>query len=126
MSQNLDRAKPLWEMWVVERLGEGRWALLSKVHHCMVDGVAGTDLMTVLLDKERDPERPPPAAWTPEPVPGQARLLVDAALERAANPFAAAEQLVGVLRTPRQLAGMLGDTSRGLIGFAGAARPPAR
>ena len=57
MSQNLDRAKPLWEMWIVEGLGDGRWALLSKVHHCMVDGIASTDLMSVLLDEERDPER---------------------------------------------------------------------
>ena len=65
MSQNLDRAKPLWEMWVVEGLEDGRWALLSKVHHCMVDGIASTDLMSVLLDTERDPELPRPDAWAP-------------------------------------------------------------
>jgi WS/DGAT/MGAT family acyltransferase len=122
MSQNLDRAKPLWEMWVVEGLDEGRWAVLSKVHHAMVDGIAGTDLMTVLLDKDRDPQRPPTSRWTPEPAPGTTRLLADAMLERAANPFLASEQLVGALRAPRQLAAMLGDTSRGLVGFAGVAR----
>ena len=55
MSQQLDRSKPLWEMWMAEGLGEGRWALVSKVHHCMVDGVSGTDLLTVILDKERAP-----------------------------------------------------------------------
>ena len=55
MSQQLDRAKPLWEMWMVEGLGDGRWALVSKVHHCMVDGVSGTDLLTVILDQEREP-----------------------------------------------------------------------
>jgi diacylglycerol O-acyltransferase / wax synthase len=125
MSQNLDRAKPLWEMWVVEGLGDGRWALLSKVHHCMVDGIAGTDLMTVLLDKERDPERPSPDVWAPGSMPGAARLLAGAVLEQAANPFAAAERLARALRTPRQFAGLLEDTSRGLIGFAGVARPPA-
>src|SRR2546429_9601056 len=43
MSQQLDRAKPLWEMWMAEGLGEGRWALISKVHHCMVDGGSRTD-----------------------------------------------------------------------------------
>jgi WS/DGAT/MGAT family acyltransferase len=122
MSQNLDRAKPLWEMWVVEGLGEHRWALVSKVHHAMVDGVASTDLMTVLLDKEPGGERREPTRWTPEPVPSSARLLADAVIERAGNPFVAAQQLVVALRAPRQLAGVLGDTSRGLAGFAGVAR----
>jgi WS/DGAT/MGAT family acyltransferase len=122
MSQNLDRAKPLWEMWVVEGLDEGRWALVSKVHHAMVDGIASTDLMTVLLDKERNPERPEPQPWTAEPTPGTARLVADAMLERAVNPFLAAEQLVGAMRAPRQLAAIIGDTSRGLAGFAGVAR----
>jgi WS/DGAT/MGAT family acyltransferase len=79
--------------------------------------------MTVLLDTERNPERPPAAAWVPEPVPGTARMLGDAIVERAANPFVAAEQLVGALRAPAELAGALGDTARGLVGFAGVARP---
>jgi diacylglycerol O-acyltransferase / wax synthase len=122
MSQNLDRAKPLWEMWVVEGLDEGRWALVSKVHHCMVDGIASTDLMTVLLDVEREPERPQPDSWTPAPQPSSAQLLGDAVLERATNPFAAAESFVSAMRDPRQLAGQLEDTARGLVGFAGAAR----
>ncbi len=51
-SQHLDRARPLWEIWMVEGLSEGRWALLSKVHHCMVDGVAATDLMSVMFDDD--------------------------------------------------------------------------
>jgi diacylglycerol O-acyltransferase / wax synthase len=126
MSQNLDRAKPLWEMWVVEGLGEGQWALFSKVHHCMVDGVAGTDLMTVLLDKERSPARPPTDAWAPNPGPGNARLLADAIVELGRNPFAAAKQLGGALRAPREFAGLLEETSRGLVGFAGIARQPPR
>jgi WS/DGAT/MGAT family acyltransferase len=126
MSQNLDRAKPLWEMWIVEGLDEGRWALISKVHHAMVDGIASTDLMTVLLDKERDPERPAPDVWEPEPPPGAARLLGDAIVERATNPITALESLTSSLRAPRQFAALLGDTSRGLVGFAGVVRPPAR
>ena len=51
-SQHLDRARPLWELWMVEGLRGRRWALLSKVHHCMVDGVAATDLMSVMFDDE--------------------------------------------------------------------------
>jgi diacylglycerol O-acyltransferase / wax synthase len=122
MSQNLDRAKPLWEMWVAEGLGDGRWALISKVHHCMVDGVAGTDLLTVLLDKERDAELLPAQEWSAGPAPSSARLLGEAIVEQAVNPFAAGERLVGALRAPRELGGVIEDTARGLIGFAGVAR----
>ena len=53
MSQELDRARPLWEAWIVEGLADGRWAVVSKVHHSMVDGVAGVDLVSVVLDLER-------------------------------------------------------------------------
>ena len=55
MAQQLDRTKPLWEMWMVEGLQDGHWALVSKVHHCMVDGVSGSDLLAVMLDPEREP-----------------------------------------------------------------------
>jgi diacylglycerol O-acyltransferase / wax synthase len=54
MSQPLDRDRPLWEMWVVDGLPDDRWAMLSKVHHCMVDGIAGTDLLGVVMDTEPD------------------------------------------------------------------------
>ena len=53
MAQKLDRSKPLWEMWIAEGLDDGRWALVSKLHHCMVDGVSGTDLLSVVFDDER-------------------------------------------------------------------------
>jgi diacylglycerol O-acyltransferase / wax synthase len=60
MSQRLDRDRPLWEYWAVEGLAEGRWAIISKVHHCMVDGIAGTDLYRVIFGFA--PEPPPPVA----------------------------------------------------------------
>jgi hypothetical protein len=50
MSQRLDRDHPLWEYWVAEGLADGHWALISKVHHCFVDGVSGTDLYGVVFD----------------------------------------------------------------------------
>ena len=65
MAQRLDRARPLWEMWIAEGLEEGRWALISKVHHCMVDGIAGSDLLTVVLDNEREAEPPPQSDVAP-------------------------------------------------------------
>ena len=49
-SQQLDRSKPLWEIWLIEGLDDGRWALISKTHHAMIDGIAGVDLATVLFD----------------------------------------------------------------------------
>ena len=57
-SQHLDRNKPLWELWMVEGMTDGRWALLSKVHHCMVDGVAATDLMSVMFSDEHRARAP--------------------------------------------------------------------
>ena len=56
MSQQLDRSKPLWELWVAEGLDSGRWAMVSKTHHCMVDGVSGTDLLSVILSSDRESE----------------------------------------------------------------------
>jgi WS/DGAT/MGAT family acyltransferase len=85
-AQNLDRGKPLWELWIVEGLEEGRWALLSKVHHCMVDGVSGTDLLTVLLDRE--PKAPPARvpAWRPAPEPDDLHLIADTIADGIRDP----------------------------------------
>ena len=122
MSQNLDRAKPLWEVWLVEGLDEGRWGLLSKVHHCMVDGVASTDLMAVMFDAKRDAEPPPADSWKPEPPPSDVRLFAQAAIERAVNPVAAARGFAEALQAPRQLAGLLAATGSGVIRSAGLAK----
>src|SRR5262249_25070585 len=67
VSQQLDRAKPLWEMWIVEGLADGRFALVAKTHHSMIDGVSGADLMAVLLSPspDGDPYDGPP--WLPRP-----------------------------------------------------------
>jgi diacylglycerol O-acyltransferase / wax synthase len=77
-SQQLDRAKPLWEMWLVEGLADGRFALISKTHHSLVDGVSGVDLASVLFDLE--PEPPPLEAdlepWRPRPEPSGADLVL--------------------------------------------------
>jgi WS/DGAT/MGAT family acyltransferase len=77
LSQQLDRDKPLWEMWFVEGLGDGRFAIISKTHHCMVDGISGVDIAAVLMDGEakKVPPPPPKAAWKPRPAPNGAELL---------------------------------------------------
>jgi diacylglycerol O-acyltransferase / wax synthase len=126
MSQNLDRAKPLWEMWVVEGLDDDRWALLSKVHHCMVDGVASTDLMAVLFDAEREPDQSlPPDHWRPEPRPSDAQLVASALKDRlASNPVALAESFAGALKAPSELTKLLSETATGIVGSAGIVRQP--
>jgi WS/DGAT/MGAT family acyltransferase len=75
LSQRLDRTKPLWEMYLVEGLAEGRWAIISKTHHAMIDGVGGVDLMTALLDLEPDPAAAPAPPWQPRSTPGRIGLL---------------------------------------------------
>src|SRR4051795_6222004 len=75
-SQRLDRSKPLWETWLVQGLEDDRFALISKTHHSLVDGVAGVDLATVLFDVEPVP-RPSPyegEPWAPQSEPSSAQL----------------------------------------------------
>ncbi len=117
MSQELDRNRPLWEMWLVEGLADGQWALISKIHHCMVDGVSGTDMMTVLLDASADAPLVAAPAWTPDPVPSDGRLLFDAVAGMALAP---ARQAVSVIRgagSPRESLRQLNDTFAGLRSF---------
>src|SRR5437764_15429647 len=86
-AQHLDRTKPLWEIWAVEGLSKSRWALLSKVHHCMVDGVSASDLMSVMFETDgaRAPMTRRPAAWEPRPEPGDAALAVRTLVRRTLN-----------------------------------------
>jgi diacylglycerol O-acyltransferase / wax synthase len=76
-SQQLDRSKPLWEMWLIEGLEDNRFALITKTHHSLIDGIAGVDLATVLFDLSPDPPQIPHSgrAWEPHPEPGTAQLL---------------------------------------------------
>ena len=123
MSQQLDRSKPLWEMWMVEGLEEGYWALISKVHHCMVDGVAGTDLLTVLLDAQPEPAPPAEDTWSPVPEPTNVRVVTDALVERAVSPYEQFRSLRATLRQPRQLLDRGRDVVRGAAAMAGVVRP---
>ncbi|HEY1834391.1 MAG TPA: wax ester/triacylglycerol synthase family O-acyltransferase [Solirubrobacteraceae bacterium] len=76
-SQQLDRSKPLWEMWLIEGLEDDRFALITKTHHSLIDGIAGVDLATVLFDLSPDPPQIPHSgrAWQPHPEPGTTQLL---------------------------------------------------
>ncbi len=126
MSQQLDRTKPLWEMWVAEGLGGGRWALVSKVHHCMVDGVSATDLLSVLLDSEREPALAQPPRWTPKPEPSAAELVAQPLARRLTTPFDAVAAAGAVARGPRQAAELVVGTIRGTAALSGLLRPTPR
>src|SRR5213593_485406 len=85
----LDRGKPLWEMYLVEGLDHDRSALVSKVHHCLVDGVSGIELLMVVLDVSPDPAPPPPPAspLPKEPIPSVVNRLFDAIFDNISNEF---------------------------------------
>jgi diacylglycerol O-acyltransferase len=119
MSQRLDRHKPLWEMWAIERLEQERRGLLSKIHHCIIDGVAGSDLLTVLLDTEPTPAPAPAHAWRPRPAPSGAELVVRGAAANLATPL----EIVRPLLAPRELARRGEDAARGLLRMSSVLAP---
>jgi WS/DGAT/MGAT family acyltransferase len=92
--QPLDRARPLWELWVAEGLDEGRrFALISKVHHCMVDGISGTELLTLLMSASPNDSLEEAPPYVPRPEPSAAELAREELLGFALTPFAAAAGL---------------------------------
>jgi diacylglycerol O-acyltransferase / wax synthase len=101
LAQHLDRTKPLWELWMIEGLEGDRWAIVSKTHHAMVDGVASTDLLTVLFD--RSPDAPPPQEmpWAPQREPTDAELLSDAFADAIFSPLLRLQGLPAAARLPQ-------------------------
>src|SRR3954468_19350814 len=117
-AHQLDRDKPLWEIWLVDTMADGRFALICKTHHALVDGISGVDILTVLFDLDPDPPEPEPAPpWTARPVPGRAELLAAAVAERAAAPFGF---LRGVLSAPDKAGAAAGRSVAGLAAMAAA------
>ena len=122
MAQRLDRDYPLWEYWLVEGLAEDRWALIFKVHHCMVDGISGTDMNNVLFDLS--PEPAPPAADDRVAVaePSPLWLAAQAALDMVLIPVREAAALRGALAHPGRAARQVTDTVRAAVKLAPAMR----
>jgi WS/DGAT/MGAT family acyltransferase len=125
-SQQLDRSKPLWEMWLVQGLDRDRFALLTKTHHAMVDGISGVDIGTVLFDLEpvptpgRDDDD-----WEPEPLPSTAQLVAKGAVEAAGVPVRLAEQAVEAVRHPEKAARRVAEALEGVGEVLGALADPA-
>ncbi len=115
-SQRLDRSKPLWEIWVVEGLTQNRFALLSKSHHALIDGISGVDIATVLFDLSPEPtEIPPPdKPWHPHPEPGQAQLALEGLKDLVKTPVGVASRAARALQDPSGTAAGAFEAAQGL------------
>jgi diacylglycerol O-acyltransferase / wax synthase len=129
-SQRLDRSKPLWEMWLVEGLSDGRFAVISKTHHALVDGISGVDLATVLFDLSPDGGRDPESAdelepWSPQPEPSGADLVVAGARGMVRTAVGLTARTLGAAARPSNSAAVVKDAAEGLGELVWAALNPA-
>lgn len=104
VQQPLDLRRALWEMWLVEGLAENRFAIIHRVHHCMVDGVATQDISGMMFSPTPDEDRPVTEGWTPEGTPGEAELLVSGLSDLAASTGDAVSGFLRGIRSPRRMA----------------------
>jgi len=121
ISRPLDRTKPLWELYLIEEMEDGLTAILTKVHHAMIDGIAAIDLASAIYDFTPEPQLLSPVAWAPEPEPTPVGLLMDAVAEQLTHPVRGAVELAGrTLRTPSRVAQEVRSLVDGLLDVAGA------
>jgi diacylglycerol O-acyltransferase / wax synthase len=115
-SQQLDRTKPLWEMWFAEGLEDDRWAVISKAHHALIDGMSGVDLLGLLFDLTPEPREvdPPESAWHPRPAPSRAELVAEAGLDAATRPLRLAARALGAVRSPRRTVAEVAEGAKGI------------
>ncbi len=113
-SQRLDRSKPLWELWLVQGLEDGRFALISKTHHALVDGVAGVDIATVLFDLQPRPAEVEDDEWVAEPVPSDTDLVVEGIKGLVRTPVGLAGRALGAVQQPGRTLGQVREAAEGL------------
>ncbi len=101
----LDRGRPLWEIYVVEGLADGRFAIITKTHHAMVDGVSAVDIGQLILDPTPRPRELPRAEWAPAPEPSSLELLADAVADLVATPTDLLDTVRTALGDARRTAG---------------------
>jgi WS/DGAT/MGAT family acyltransferase len=126
--RQLDRRRPLWELYIVEGLQGGRWALVTKTHHAMVDGISNLELATILLDVDPQaralPAPQPPKRGISGAAPTSLGLLVESLRQRVARPARMVSAARAVAERPRRLAAALRDTAEGLVQMVPAMRAP--
>jgi diacylglycerol O-acyltransferase len=120
-SQQLDRTKPLWELWLVQGLTRKRFALITKTHHALVDGVSGVDIATVLFDTKPVPEpAEPDHDWVPDPEPSRASLAAKGVEGLLGTPLRLARRLEHGIQHPEATLRQLAEAAEGVgeIGWA--------
>src|SRR5262249_33518591 len=130
-SQRLDRSKPLWEVSLVHGLEGDRFALINKAHHCLVDGIGGVDISTVLFDLDPTPQAidAEPDPWVPAPERSQAATAAQAVAAIARTPLRLARDALAAVADPGRTLGQardaveaLGEVVSGLV--SGAPKTP--
>ena len=124
-SRPLDRKRPLWEVYLVEGLADGRVAVITKTHPALVDGLSAIDIGQVLLDVAPDAPAPEPAPWKPRRPPGGAELVLQALDEYRRRPSSAVETARAAITDVRSTAARLGGLAGGLLRTARQAVLPA-
>src|SRR5436305_3665120 len=126
-SQRLDRSKPLWETWLVQGLHEGGFALITKTHHSMIDGISGVDLASVLFDLSPVPSKVEPEPWTPQPEPSTAELVAEGVKGLVRTPLSLAGRAAGAAQHPGRTLGTVRESAEGIgeIFWAGLNPAPA-
>jgi len=126
-SQRLDRSKPLWEMWVVEGLEDERFALISKTHHALIDGVAGVDLAQVMFDLTPEPREVehPDDPWEPSPEPSTVELMGAGATDAVRTGLKLTTGALGAMADPRRAVREVRSAAEGVGELAWATLNPA-
>ncbi len=124
-SRQLDRNRPLWEIYLVEGLEGGRVAIVTKTHHAMVDGVSAVDIGTVILDVSPTPRDVPEDEWRPHREPGAVSLVAGAVSELVQRPTAAVDAVRGAVVDARATAGKAAALAGGLLASARVIARPA-
>jgi len=113
MSQPLDLSKPLWELWLVDGLEGGRFAMVNKLHHCMVDGISAVNVLSAFFSPDPAAPAHQPSTWHPRPAPRSIELALGELQRRAGAPLALVRSIATALATPGQTLRAIRDTAEG-------------
>ena len=124
MSRPLDRTRPLWEMYLIEGLEDGNFAIVSKSHQALVDGLSAVDIAQVMLDAEEEAPPAPTDSWTPQPEPTDPELLAQAFTELATRPAAAVDKVRTTASDATHAVAQVGERAIGMMTAALAVARP--